>query len=808
MKSISDSKFQLEDDARAYKLGHDVLYLCCDRNEYIFNDKSSRFIVELISNECTIEETQSINDFKFKMQGYVLKDWLLKKKVIKPLEEIKPELVSQKFYDLSCDDGVNPLNVWDKSHSISDDKSIDIRFTQYHSSHLSSLECIKKTVLQSFVNKFREECPLFLESQFSRLVIDIYENQSQFSVSSQPCLENSLYVPIVFNHDYLEIGPITDGSNNIGVHSYKQRILIRAGATHMLEKNIPFQVPSELPEMELVWNNIIDILIYIFEYKIESLADSLTFNNKVWSVSASSLMLEKQRDDIIKVNEDLIYIASAPNQPELFSIEDVLSIPCFTLYPTDRIQKFSNIFALPSIDLLHRTRLQNRFEGNDGGHRLLSAADTRKNIIRLVNPVTGIIQKMVYTGLSNNIFKYSARKVFGASNKAQMQTMNSARASGYPVSSDGKGRSAYQAQVSCIAEAIERYSANFPILELPTIAKTYDELGELALHPNEIMLFSKQQFANRLKINSEANGSMHVVPEKFKNDQSELWTPIINLNNVSQSKLIPTSMLGYNYIQAHQLGTVISCSNGLSSGNTVTESIIQAIYEIIERDSCAMWWYNRLSLGELEIPESLQEYCEKLILELKQLQRSFQLVHLPTDFNVSVVGAISHRFDGTSICVGLGCHHDHTVAVSRAVTEMYQMLLGEKHYMKSLSLSDGNGGVEKVVKEWLMTANISEHPYLVGIKRDIVLPKSQSFTYLEQELEWLLGQFNSRNFEVYALNFTSKTVGFPVSKVFIPGMRHFWPRFAPGRLYELPVTLGYINTPTPENNLNPIGFFF
>ena len=47
----------------------------------------------------------------------------------------------------------------------------------------------------------------------------------------------------------------------------------------------------------------------------------------------------------------------------------------------------------------------------------------------------------------------------------------------------------------------------------------------------------------------------------------------------------------------------------------------------------------------------------------------------------------------------------------------------------------------------------------------------------------------------------------PVVKVIVPGMRHFWSRFAPGRLYDVPVKLGWLPAPLTEEQLNPIMIF-
>ena len=47
----------------------------------------------------------------------------------------------------------------------------------------------------------------------------------------------------------------------------------------------------------------------------------------------------------------------------------------------------------------------------------------------------------------------------------------------------------------------------------------------------------------------------------------------------------------------------------------------------------------------------------------------------------------------------------------------------------------------------------------------------------------------------------------PVAKVIVPGLRHFWKRFAPGRLYDVPVALGWLSEPRPEADLNPVPMF-
>jgi ribosomal protein S12 methylthiotransferase accessory factor len=57
--------------------------------------------------------------------------------------------------------------------------------------------------------------------------------------------------------------------------------------------------------------------------------------------------------------------------------------------------------------------------------------------------------------------------------------------------------------------------------------------------------------------------------------------------------------------------------------------------------------------------------------------------------------------------------------------------------------------------------------------------------------------------EALALDLSRPDVGLRAARVFAPGLRHAWPRFAPGRLYDVPVRLGWRGAPLREGELNP-----
>ena len=62
--------------------------------------------------------------------------------------------------------------------------------------------------------------------------------------------------------------------------------------------------------------------------------------------------------------------------------------------------------------------------------------------------------------------------------------------------------------------------------------------------------------------------------------------------------------------------------------------------------------------------------------------------------------------------------------------------------------------------------------------------------------------------ETLVLDQTRPDVGLHVVKVMVPGLRHFWARFGPGRLYDVPVRMGWLPRSLNENELNPQMIYF
>jgi oxazoline/thiazoline synthase len=66
---------------------------------------------------------------------------------------------------------------------------------------------------------------------------------------------------------------------------------------------------------------------------------------------------------------------------------------------------------------------------------------------------------------------------------------------------------------------------------------------------------------------------------------------------------------------------------------------------------------------------------------------------------------------------------------------------------------------------------------------------------------------HKKGLEMIVMDLTRPDVGFPVARVIVPGLLHFWPRFGGRRLFEIPKALGWIDEDADEDDLNPVPFF-
>jgi ribosomal protein S12 methylthiotransferase accessory factor len=444
---------------------------------------------------------------------------------------------------------------------------------------------------------------------------------------------------------------------------------------------------------------------------------------------------------------------------------------------------------------------QEKIFTTDGGHRGRSPEETFQNLEHHLSPITGIVgilRRISMDGHQNELMpSYVTDHNFALVEENLYFMHESIRGR-----SGGKGKSEIQARVSALCESIERYAGVFHGDEARVRGK-FKDMGD-AVHPNACMLFSEQQFKNRMQWN-EKFSRFNWVPERFDEDEEIDWSPVWSLT-CNTRRYVPTAYCYYGYSRQARAWFTRADANGCAAGNSKTEAILQGFMELVERDSVALWWYNRLKKPGVDLSSFAEPYFQNLLAHYQTINRDLWMLDLTGDLNIPAFAAISRRNDQAveDIMFGFGAHFDPKIGILRALTELNQMLpwTGQKPKHRP----DMREAIE-----WWSTATVENQPYLTP---DSALPPKVQVDYpklwqddLYTDVLNCTQLVRAKGLEMLVLDQTRPDVGLHVVKVIVPGLRHFWARFGPGRLYEVPVQMGWLAEPLPEEQLNPNPMF-
>ncbi|ASS76541.1 hypothetical protein CIG75_17290 [Tumebacillus algifaecis] len=450
-------------------------------------------------------------------------------------------------------------------------------------------------------------------------------------------------------------------------------------------------------------------------------------------------------------------------------------------------------------DLQSRQKLS----ASDGSSRTVTAEATWQTYAHHVSPITGIIKQLavadpdpVHPAIHN--YTADANVVFTQSH--DLDTLKQHLRS----RSAGKGTSALQAKVGALCESLERYSGLYQGDEF-SIRSSYHQLADRAIHPHHYLLFSERQYDQRDKINSARLSMFEWIPHRFDEHSVVDWTPLWSLTE-QRVKYLPTACCYYSYPQQAERAFALADSNGCASGNTLEEAILHGFFELVERDAVAIWWYNRLRREQVDLNSFGHPYIAQLRDAYRShYQREFWVLNLTHDLQIPTFAAISRQLGRPAehLILGFGAHFDPEIALLRALTEMNQSL--------PLLRQGISANVHRQIANWWRTASLENQPYLAP---DATRPAVRASDFRNVWQDDLLDDLRlaqqiveQKGMEMLVLDQTRPDVGLPVAKVIVPGLRHFWTRFAPGRLYDLPAQQNWLAQPHAETELNPIPMF-
>lgn len=346
-----------------------------------------------------------------------------------------------------------------------------------------------------------------------------------------------------------------------------------------------------------------------------------------------------------------------------------------------------------------------------------------------------------------------------------------------------------------LGEVLERVSCTQPPAS-PMLA-TFTHVSDMAVHPNDLLLFSKSQYKNRQEFNMRQRTASTWIPEEFEETAGIDWVAAGTLPE-GRTLLVPAAYcyLGPDYSNCRYIS---SDTNGCAVGRTREQALIRGFYELIERDAVGIWWYSRARVAGIN-NESIP-YVTRWKTWFMALYRDFWLLDLTSDLEVPVVACVSCRGtnDAGSLTLGFGCDSDLANACSKALFENLMLSVIYDYIGHSISQTDK--------LNWLSLRSLKMHDYLFPLRVSTSVTSSKQHATLSDCMGLILQKLLAAGLKPLAHDYPTLIKGWHCSRAICPGLRHFWPRFAPGRLYKIPADMGLIPQRLNENDLNPYPLF-
>jgi oxazoline/thiazoline synthase len=430
------------------------------------------------------------------------------------------------------------------------------------------------------------------------------------------------------------------------------------------------------------------------------------------------------------------------------------------------------------------------------------AAVTARGLEHHVSSYLGAISQLVPVAEADGMFSYSARHPFArpaspADLRNQMRGL-----------SGGKGPTDAEARVSAMAEAIERYCGSWRDRPERRASFAQHTPGS-AVRLRDILLFSPGQYANRRQLNPGLS-HFHKIPEPLADDTVISWTDGWSLTN-DRPVALPAAYCWYGHPSLDSAPVCGADSNGCAAGQSLEDAVLRGFCELVERDSVALWWYHRSLVPGVDLHSCGDSWIGRVHEMFEErLQRELWVLDITSDLGVPSFAAVSRHTQRPTedIIVGFGADLDPALAVRHAVSELCQ-------FLPSVAAFDGvrtrYGLTDPAAVAWLSTARVAEQPWLLPSPSLPTVSAASANDVPRDAAECVrrcVDVASAAGLEVIVVDQTRPDIELAVARVIVPGLRHFWRRLGPGRLWDAPAGLGRFPRAPDEDSINPYSVFF
>ncbi|WP_419907285.1 YcaO-like family protein [Hoeflea sp.] len=325
----------------------------------------------------------------------------------------------------------------------------------------------------------------------------------------------------------------------------------------------------------------------------------------------------------------------------------------------------------------------------------------------------------------------------------------------------GHGTSDTAARISGLGEAIEIVSLCRWGDEQTVVAVAGDLPGNV-WDPAELAGFSAAQHKNRTAWNTHLRGTDWLPPGK-KMAEIE-WVQARSLDRSSVWVPAEAVFLGQGTMGDPD-AVFVADTNGCAAGESDRASKSSALFELIERDATARWWYGCRARHRL--PDSVLDAAGGTVLEASRAHKiDPRFFDITTDIGVPVVAAAGNEGDGP-VALGFAAAPTFASAAMKALVEMLQMALVFKGF---------KGGIRPGLATWALETTFSTPPLSLGVAPAAELPEEPSSIGMRLQEAGIRIAFFCQ---------TRPEFEIPVWRAISPDLCHWKPRLGRSRLLAI-----------------------
>jgi putative methanogenesis marker protein 1 len=319
--------------------------------------------------------------------------------------------------------------------------------------------------------------------------------------------------------------------------------------------------------------------------------------------------------------------------------------------------------------------------------------------------------------------------------------------------SQGKGATLDAAKASAAMESVELYHAEN--IRLPLRLSSYEDLRTSARVVDVAQL-------------------PQVKDGLFHKDRRMLWIEGYDL--LQREKLwVPYEMVTTDFTLPFPdgYGCFPPNSNGLASGNTLSEAISHGLCEVVERDAITLWSLSSVeerSRTEVDLNTVDDDICRELLEKFAAAKIAVQVWDVTSDVDLPCFRCLIAESNQDPVHFGysgrgFGCHPSRSVALCRALTEAAQARLT---YIAGSRDDVSRTGYERMRS--LTSPSLVAHSQTPE-KRDYASVPDWDEPTLVDDLRRELNALTSCGINrVIVIDLTREEFRIPVAKVVIPGL--------------------------------------